>query len=233
MIKHKWSITIGIPSRLTEGFKEKNRGLLKSKQGDGPKCRKIREVDARGRAGELGLSPGLKSWCEEWVEGRGGGVQGGEKEEVRRGAVSMFNLLAFKQGMKESYLQYGKHFAEHVGSKHGGVAKLVGGVVRETGVGGHVHSNTDTANTPKANGNTTSGKDTGAWEEGQWDDALGWDEFAIAQYPSLGHFVDMLGDEAYQGVNTRWRVPALRDTAILMTSEIGIGGGIDEGRAKL
>lgn len=196
----------------------------------------MKDVDARGRAGELGLSEGLKAWCGEWVEGRGE-----EKEEVRTGPVSMFNLLAFNPGMKDSYLQYGKHFAEHVGAKHGGVAKLVGGVVQEVGVGGHAHTNPSTnsnTNTAKASGNSTSEKDTDAWNEGQWDDALGWDEFAIAQYPSLGHFVDMLGDEVYQGVNKRWRVPALRDTAILMTSEIGleeygIGGEIDGMRAKL
>lgn len=205
---------------------------------DGPKCKEMKDVDARGRAGELGLSEGLKAWCGEWVEGRGE-----EKEEVRTGPVSMFNLLAFNPGMKDSYLQYGKHFAEHVGAKHGGVAKLVGGVVGEVGVGGHIHSNTNTnpdttPNThtdPNASANTpnTHGKDTDAWNEGQWDDALGWDEFAIAQYPSLGHFVDMLGDEVYQGVNKRWRVPALRDTAILMTSEIGVGEGVGGGRAKL
>ena len=35
--------------------------------------------------------------------------------------------------MKESYLQYGKAFAERVGSSHGGNATIVGGVVGVNG----------------------------------------------------------------------------------------------------
>lgn len=52
-----------------------------------------------------------------WIEGVGGG------------AVSMLNLLAFRPGMRARYLEYGKAFAEDVGKKWGGRAKLVGKVV--------------------------------------------------------------------------------------------------------
>lgn len=50
-----------------------------------------------------------------------------------------------------------------------------------------------------------------------------WDEVALAHYPSAKHFADMAGSEDYQEVNQRFRVPSLRDTFILMTSEVSLG----------
>ncbi|KAE9362782.1 hypothetical protein N431DRAFT_475621 [Stipitochalara longipes BDJ] len=47
-----------------------------------------------------------------------------------------------------------------------------------------------------------------------------WEEVVLAGYSSLKHFADMLADEDYQDVNLRLRLPALRDTCILMTSEV-------------
>lgn len=108
------------------------------------------------------------------------------------GAVSMFNLLSFHPNKKSSYLEYGKAFASSVGSSHGGNAKIVGGVTH-------------------TNGEARAGTD-----------GRGWDEVALAHYPSILHFAEMLGDAEYQGVNRAFRVPALRDTCILMTSEVGV-----------
>lgn len=50
----------------------------------------------------------------------------------------------------------------------------------------------------------------------------GWDEIALAHYPSIMHFADMVGSKDYQEVNEKYRVGALRDTFILFTSEIAI-----------
>ena len=47
-----------------------------------------------------------------------------------------------------------------------------------------------------------------------------WDSVALAQYPSLEHFADMAADPEYQALNQVFRLPALRDTCILMTSEV-------------
>ena len=64
----------------------------------------------------------------------------------------------------------------------------------------------------------------------------GWDEVALAHYPSLKHFADMLGSNEYQEANSKWRVPALRDTFILCTSEIGVeemmgnGNGVEKSK---
>lgn len=59
--------------------------------------------------------------------------------------------------------------------------------------------------------------------EGSTDaSADGWDEVALAQYPSILHFREMLLSEDYQRVNHTHRVPSLRDTCILMTSEIAV-----------
>ena len=52
------------------------------------------------------------------------------------------------------------------------------------------------------------------------EDVAGWDEMALAHYPSILHFVDMLASEDYQEVNHRYRLPALRDTCILCTTEL-------------
>ena len=44
----------------------------------------------------------------------------------------MLNVLAFKPGKKGQYLKYGKAFSESVGSRRGGVAKLVGKILPGT-----------------------------------------------------------------------------------------------------
>ncbi|KAG0646806.1 hypothetical protein D0Z07_6105 [Hyphodiscus hymeniophilus] len=54
------------------------------------------------------------------------------------------------------------------------------------------------------------------------DGGEGWDEVALAHYPSISHFADMLASEDYQDINKRYRVESLRDTFILCTSELGI-----------
>ena len=53
------------------------------------------------------------------------------------------------------------------------------------------------------------------------EDAGGrWDEVVLAQYSSLEHFADMMADGDYQEINRRFRLGALKDTCILMTTEI-------------
>lgn len=115
----------------------------------------------------------------------------------------MLNLLSFKPDQKPSYLKYGAAFAKTIGANRGGVAKLVGNIVRES-------------------------KEE---KEGEWH------EFALAHYPSLLHFADMLASEDYQSVNEKYRVPSLGDTCILCTSELEIEKvlGAEEGKvgAKL
>jgi len=49
-----------------------------------------------------------------------------------------------------------------------------------------------------------------------------WDEIALAHYPSILHFADMLASEDYQEVNQKYRVGSLRDTCILCTSELDL-----------
>lgn len=63
-----------------------------------------------------------------------------------------------------------------------------------------------------------------------------WNEVAFAQYPSLGHFRAMLQDAGYQDANQKWRLPALRDTFILCTSEVVLqeeGERVGIGKARL
>ncbi|KAH7317776.1 hypothetical protein BKA65DRAFT_438873 [Rhexocercosporidium sp. MPI-PUGE-AT-0058] len=196
-IKHHWSIEAGVPSRLLKDYEVKNRRLLRPEKGDVPALTgsldKLMKGGGKGggimkeSSQDLELSPELLSWIETFTSS---GTREGS------GAVSMLNLLAFKEGMKEEYLKYGRAFAEGAGSRRGGEAKIVGSVIKSSGegVGGG------------------KGKEKGE----------GWDEIALAHYPSLWHFADMLASEDYQDVNRKHRVGSLRDTCILFTSEVGL-----------
>lgn len=177
-ISSHWSLTAGVPKNLIESFDKKNERLLRPEKESVPRLTgsldKPRIADSAQR---LELSHELHSWTENVAQ------------EIT-GAVSMLNLLAFQseKSAHESYLRYGKAFAESIGSRRGGLAKIVGKVVpgRKT-------------------------KD---------EDGEGWDEIALAHYPSIRHFADMLASEDYQAVNHKYRVPSLRDTCILCTTEL-------------
>ena len=117
--------------------------------------------------------------------------------------VSMLNLLAFHptEEAKQSYLAYGAAFAESIGSRHGGNAKIVGHAVYSDG---------------------DSSSKTTALAQDPSDIPKRWNEIALAQYPSISHFAAMLSSKDYQEVNARCRLPSLRDTCILCTSEIAV-----------
>ncbi|QIW95008.1 hypothetical protein AMS68_000526 [Peltaster fructicola] len=177
-IQNHWSMNAGIPSRVTNGFEQKNDRLLHPQQGDVPKLTgSMDEPRMADSAQGLELNTELLDWSKGFTLGQ-------------TGAVSMLNLLAFKpeKGADESYRRYGKAFSETIGARRGGDAKLVGKVVPKQG---------------------TSDEDN-----------AGWEEFALAHYPSIRHFVDMLASKDYQEVNHRDRLPSLRDTCILCTSEL-------------
>jgi hypothetical protein len=209
-IAHKWTLTAGIPSRLLSSFASKNAALLHPDPATVPRLTgALDEPKVASSAQGLELSPELSSWIRNFSE------QGGEEG---KGAVSMLNLLAFREGMKGEYLKYGAAFAESIGVRRGGNAKIVGTVVGS-------NPNQD----PRKK--TTKAEVSGEGEEG-------WHEIALAHYPSILHFADMLASHDYQEVNQRFRVPSLKDTCILCTSEIGVeemcrmGGGREMGKGS-
>ncbi|OJD36258.1 uncharacterized protein BKCO1_1200082 [Diplodia corticola] len=234
LVAARWSVTFGVPGRVLRGYEGRNEGLLRGPAanagaGGGDDVPAVEEAAAAaataaaaavgggggagaGGAGGVGrlassaqgleLSGELMDWVRE--VGRGGGGGGG--------AVSMLNLLAFRDGMKGEYLKYGKAFAEDVGRRWGGVAKIVGTVVEDGGGRG------------VGVGNDGGG---GGGEEGE---KRVWDEVALAHYPSIWHFAGMLASEDYQAVNQRHRVGSLKDTFILCTTELGLPGGDCDGK---
>jgi hypothetical protein len=187
-----WTTTAGIPSRLTKTFPTTNKTLLHPPPSTIPALTGALTNPRIGNTSQtLELSPPLQDWISTFSTSHTG-----------QNAMSMLNLLAFKPGMKDSYLKYGKAFSETIGAKRGGNAKLVGHVISDDGV---------------------ADRDGGKW-----------DEFALAHYPSILHFADMLASEDYQAVNLRFRVPALEDTLILCTSEVEIEGLVGmNGKTKL
>ena len=133
----------------------------------------------------------------------------------------MLNLLAFaltKDKAHESYNVYGKAFAESIGKRRGGTAKLVGKVVPSTQAAPKASSGSPAVGqSPLDNARDSRG---GAVEGDGHKLNSDWEEIALAHYPSMEHFCDMAGSADYQEVNRRYRMPALRDTCILMCSEL-------------
>jgi len=175
-VSSHWSITAGIPSSIVNGFADRNLKLLNGNPSDVPQPSGSQSEPKIAKSAQgLEATPELLQW---------------ENPAGASTPVSMLNLLAFKPGPEahESYKRYGKAFAESIGSKRGGLAKIVGKVVPGQGTEG--------------------------------EDAAGWDEVALAHYPNFAMFMDMLASEDYQAVNHRDRLPALRDTCILCTSEV-------------
>lgn len=187
-ITHRWTISAGVPSSITNGFEERNHQLLRPRPSDVPALTGAltKPKIAQSTQG-LELNNELLTWSKDFKLGQ-------------TGAVSMLNLLSFNPTKEahESYKVYGQAFAKSIGSRRGGVAKIVGRVVRDQGSVG--------------------------------EDRYGWDEIALAHYPSIRHFVDMLASEDYQQVNHASRLPALRDTCILCTTELDPELGYDVAR---
>ncbi|KIX06590.1 uncharacterized protein Z518_04566 [Rhinocladiella mackenziei CBS 650.93] len=178
-IECHWTTSAGIPSRLTKGFPSANDKLLHPSPSSVPALTGSLDNPRMGPSSQtLEMSSDLSKWINSFSQTHTG-----------KAPLSMLNLLAFKPGMKPSYLQYGKAFAETIGARRGGNAKLVGNIVTQT---------------PREQSGGV------------------WDEFALASYPSILHFADMLSSEDYQSVNLKYRVPALEDTFILCTSEIEV-----------
>jgi uncharacterized protein (DUF1330 family) len=195
-VENSWSVTAGVPSRLTKDFSTSNDKLLHPNSADVPSITSPSKKETTSSSQNLELSSELNTWIDAFVNSEG---------RVGKGAVSMFNLLAFNAGMKAEYLKYGTAFAKTIGSRHGGKAKIVGNVTA-------------------VNGEKVEGSEKGGDS---------WDEIALAHYPSIAHFREMLSSEDYQEVNHKHRIGSLRDTCILMTSEIAVEELQKEGRAKL
>jgi len=116
MIKDQWSIRAGIPSKVIASFNSTNDQLLHPSTGEIPDLTGALSHPRITKSSQaLELSDELRQW-----------ISSGQSP---RGAVSMLNLLAFQAGRKDEYLKYGKAFAESIGSRRGGVAKIVGKVV--------------------------------------------------------------------------------------------------------
>lgn len=188
-VAQHWSVTVGVPKAMYQGFEDRNAKLLKPHTASVPALTgSLHKPRMASSAQGLELNEELRQWADSFTLGQ-------------QSAVSMLNLLAFHSGPEahESYKKYGQAFAKSIGSKRGGNAKIVGKVVPQQGT--------------------------------QGEDIQGWEEVALAHYPSIRHFVDMLASEDYQEVNHQYRLPALRDTCILCTSELD--PALDNPKAKL
>ncbi|KAB8337151.1 hypothetical protein FH972_021455 [Carpinus fangiana] len=198
-----YALTIGIPTPILTSLPAKNARYLHPAPADVPPLTgTLRAPRIAASAQTLALTHELLAWARSWdaaSEGRGG-----------RGAVSMLNLLAFADGRHGEYVKYGQAFAAGAGARRGGDAKVVGRVVVPALPGGG----------DGEGGGGGDGEAAGIAGVEVGEGGKGWDEVALAHYPSVWHFADMLASEDYQAANERWRVGSLKDTCILMTSEV-------------
>ena len=119
LVRSTWSIQAGAPSTLISSFDLGNSQLLyPSPNTVPPLTGSLANPQKAGSTQSLELTDHLQNW-----------IQGGK---CPKGAISMLNVLAFKPGKKGQYLKYGKAFSESVGSRRGGVAKLVGKILPGT-----------------------------------------------------------------------------------------------------
>ena len=116
------------------------------------------------------------------------------------GPVSMLNLLHFHTdaGAVESYHEYGRRFAT-VAGKRGGNAKLVGIVICPL------------------SGQQSDSRGRQDRKKEDW-----WNECTLVHYPSINHFIDMSVDDEYQYINKEYRLKAIKDTALICTTEIDL-----------
>jgi hypothetical protein len=118
-IAASWGLLSGVPSRLLADFSTKNAKLLNPPQGT-VKPPETGQKAMKSTSQSLELSPELSAWVSQLPP------------TIRKHPISMLNLLSFVPGKKEQYMQYGAAFAQNVGSRHGGDAKIVGHVVGGT-----------------------------------------------------------------------------------------------------
>lgn len=190
-IATQWSVTAGVPSQLLKDMPAKNKALLERSRRDAPMMKPKNET--------TGAASELASELNSWVAGL--------TQEVQTHPISMFNLLAFEPGKRDSYQQYAKEFGTRVGAKHGVSS-------HSTYPRNIVSKLTDPQGGAKLAGLTKSGQGK----------AEGWDEVAVAYYPSIQHFMAMIGSAEYKEINEKYRLGTLKDTCTMCTQEIDDNG---------
>ncbi|KAE8224908.1 hypothetical protein CF319_g2278 [Tilletia indica] len=193
LVKSSYAVTVGIPSKVYNRYESHSEEL--SKRPAPALSSSIDRLPASLRAGEDG-KPRDSQNLEVSDDLQRFAEDLEKSQDFRQRPVVMLNLLQFRKGKHESYKQYGKGFVT-IGARHGGDAKLVGLVVA-----------------PPADFASDSRGDR-ARPAQDW-----WNEAAYAFYPSIRHFVDMAADSEYQDINQKFRLPALRDTTIICTTEL-------------
>ena len=116
MIKEEWSLQAGIPSKIVDSFETTNTRLLRPPVDEIPP---LTGALSNPRIAESTQGLELNEELQSWISSGKG----------PKGPVSMLNLLSFLPEKKGEYLKYGKAFAQTIGSRRGGVAKIVGKVI--------------------------------------------------------------------------------------------------------
>jgi hypothetical protein len=131
LVSRSWTVRAGIPSALIANFSTKSKRLLDPETAPvASSLTSLENLSTSDSSKNLELSPDLLQFAKEFYS---------RDDCVSRGPVSMYNLLSFVPGKREQYKKYGAEFSKTVGSKRGGVPKLVGTVVgvSTTPKGGH------------------------------------------------------------------------------------------------
>ena len=210
MVKDTYSLQVGIPSGITKSFLQKtNPSLLHPNPSKVPALTgSLSSPYLSSSTKDLELTPDLFDWITNATTNPSSPPP--PTPSRPKGAVSMLNFLSFPSAQTHpdahsSYQKYGQAFAQSIGSRRGGVAKIVGKIPRGP--------------SPSPAPSTSTSQD-GAEEATAEPPGGPWDEIAVAHYPSLTHFADMVASKDYQEVNGKDRKRSLRGTGILCCDEL-------------
>lgn len=115
-IKQSYVLQVGISSKIIASFHKTNAALLHPSPGSIPSLTgSLDKGQTSSSSKDLMLTPALREWFSS--------------ASAPKSAPSMLNFLAVLPGKLDSYKAYGRAFAEDVGARRGGLAKIVGSVV--------------------------------------------------------------------------------------------------------
>ncbi|KAG4417923.1 hypothetical protein IFR04_008977 [Cadophora malorum] len=109
------------------------------------------------------------------------------------GPVTMFNFLAFEDGMFPQYQKYMNAFIADLGPKYGAAPRFVGEIVK-TGENGE------------------EGKGSEVEEK--------WEKMAFVHYDGAANFGRMLEDEMYKGLDRKYKKGVVKDNPVLLVVEL-------------
>ena len=125
-VRATWTLIADFSEETLVSYSTVNKRLLHPDPGTVPVLDSARKKQSleQDDGGEHLMDPATRNWVDTFADGDGAK------------AVTMFNLLCFNPGKKDSYMEYVSEFATTVATKRGSTLKMAGEVVTTGRSGG-------------------------------------------------------------------------------------------------